>query len=119
MGRRDDDDNFVPPKLSEEEINKINEESAKIPFFNSAIKDEYIEPEIKGNKEKIDVNPEDVKLQNVVRQTITNPKTIQATSAQIGRATGIGYSLMGAGVVLGLGLGYLIKWRRRQQEVKH
>ena len=77
--------------------------------------EEFVKQYQKLEKEGKQINPEEIKIQNVIKETVKNPKTFHATRTQMARATGIGYSLLGGGVVIGLSLAYLFKKGNKDQ----
>lgn len=101
--------NKVKPSSSDIPADAYQTITGKVESDADDMSTEFVKEYEKLVKEGKEINPEEIKLQNVVRETMFNPKTLHATRTQIGRATGIGYSLLGAGVVLGLLGSYFFK----------
>ncbi|KAG2388546.1 hypothetical protein C9374_000710 [Naegleria lovaniensis] len=83
---------------------------------NEELSTEFLKQYNRLQHEGKEINPEELKIQNVLKETLSNPKTLHAARTQFARATGIGYSLLGGGVVLGLAMAWLFKKSNQKQE---
>ncbi|KAF0976705.1 hypothetical protein FDP41_004000 [Naegleria fowleri] len=100
------------PPLVQDQAKQSQTESGN----NEELSSEFLKQYDRLQQEGKEINPEELKIQNVMKETLSNPKTFHAARTQFARATGIGYSLLGGGVALGLLIGFLFKRSNQKQQ---